>query len=90
MKKISVVIPMHNSTKHIEECIDSVIYQTYNNIEIIVVDDKSEDNSIEKVKRIKDDRIKIIELKQNVGAAKTRNKGIEEAKRRLYLFSRRG
>ncbi|MBQ9297865.1 MAG: glycosyltransferase family 2 protein [Clostridia bacterium] len=79
MKKVSVVIPMHNSSKHIEECIDSVINQTYKNIEIIVVDDKSSDNSISIVKNKNDDRIKLIELKENVGAAKARNKGIENA-----------
>ena len=39
MKKVSIIIPMHNSSKHIEECIGSVLNQTYFNIEIIVVDD---------------------------------------------------
>lgn len=77
MKKISVIIPMHNSSKHIEECLESVINQTYKNMEIIVVDDKSTDNCLEIVKNIKDNRIKIIELKENVGAANARNKGIE-------------
>lgn len=79
MKKISVIIPIHNSSKHIKECLESVINQTYKNIEIIVVDDASKDNSLEVVKNIKDNRIKIIELKENVGAGKSRNKGIEEA-----------
>ena len=88
MKKVSVIIPVHNSSKHIKECIDSVINQTYKNIEIIVVDDASEDNSAKIIKSINDSRIKIIELKQNVGAATARNKGIEEASRRLYLFFR--
>ena len=86
MKKVSVIIPMHNSSKHIKECVLSVINQTYKNIEIIVVDDKSKDNSLEIVRDIKDDRIRIIELKQNMGAAGTRNKGIEEAKRGIYMF----
>ena len=88
MKKVSVIIPMHNSSKHIKECIESVLNQTYNNIEIIVVDDKSKDNSLEIVKNIKDDRISIIELEQNIGASGARNRGIDEAKRRLYLFFR--
>lgn len=79
MKKVSVIIPMHNSSKHIKECLESVINQTYSNLEIIVVDDASLDNSIELVKCIQDDRIKIIELKENVGAAIARNTGIKSA-----------
>lgn len=86
MKKVSVIIPMHNSSKHIEECVISVLRQTYKNIEIIIVDDASEDNCLELLKKIKDDRIKIIELKQNVGAALARNKGIENATGELICF----
>ena len=81
MKKITVIIPMHNSSKHILECLESVIKQTYKNLEIIVVDDASKDNSLELVKniKVKDNRIKVIELKENVGAGIARNKGIEAA-----------
>ena len=86
MKKVSVIIPMHNSSKHIKECIESVINQTYSNLEIIVVDDASIANSIELVKHIKDDRIKIIELKDNVGVAITRNTGIKIASGNFICF----
>ena len=86
MRKVSVIIPIHNSSKHIEECIDSVIKQTYNNLEIIIVDDASKDNCLEVVRSKNDNRIRIIELKENVGAATARNKGIEVANRRLYLL----
>lgn len=79
MKKVSVIIPMHNSSKHLEECLQSVINQTYHNIEIIIVDDKSGDNSIELAKKFKDERIRIVELENNVGPAIARNKGIEES-----------
>lgn len=88
MKKVTIIIPMHNSSKHIVECLESVINQTYKNLEIIVIDDASTDNSLELVKNIKDNRIKTIELKENVGAGIARNKGIEAANRRLYLFFR--
>ena len=88
MELVSVIIPMHNSSKHIQECIESVINQTYNNLEIIIVDDKSTDNSLEIVKKSQDDRIKIIESNHNVGAGECRNKGIKQAKRRIYLFFR--
>ena len=77
MKKVSVIIPVHNSENYILECINSVINQTYKNLEIIVVDDKSTDNSVNLIKSIKDKRIKLIELNVNSGAAIARNKGIE-------------
>lgn len=79
MKKVSVIIPVYNSSKHIKECLESVINQTYKNIEIIVVDDASSDNSTEIIKNLNDPRINIIQLKQNLGVARARNKGIEIA-----------
>lgn len=79
MKNISIIIPMHNSAKHINQCINSILNQTYKNWEIIVIDDASEDESVELVKKYNDNRIKIIELKENVGAGLARNKGIEVA-----------
>ena len=79
MKKVSVIIPMHNSSKHIVQCLESVTKQSYTDIEILVIDDKSSDDSISIVKTIKDERIKLIALDKNEGAAKARNKGIEIA-----------
>ncbi len=86
MKKVSVIIPMHNSSKHIEECIDSVINQTYKTLDIIVVDDNSSDDSVDIVENKKDVRIKIIKLHKNVGAAIARNNGIKEAKGDFICF----
>ena len=77
MKKVSVIIPMYNSSKYIKECLDSVINQTYSNLEIIIVDDKSSDNSLDIVKKYNDKRIKIIELDKNSGVSIARNKGID-------------
>lgn len=79
MKKVSVVIPVYNSSKHLSECLSSVINQTYKNLEIIVIDDYSSDNSIEIIESFKDSRIKLIKHSENMGAAKTRNDGIESA-----------
>lgn len=75
--KVSVIIPVHNSEKYIFECINSVINQTYKNLEIIVVDDNSTDNSVSIIRNIKDKRIILIELDKNSGVAVARNKGIE-------------
>ena len=77
MKKVSVIIPVYNSSKYIKECIESVINQTYKNLEIIVIDDRSTDNSVEIIKSIKDKRIKLIEQEKNMGVAIARNKGIK-------------
>lgn len=79
MKKVSVIIPMYNSSKYILECINSVINQTYKNLEILLIDDKSTDDTLKIVSSIKDRRIKLIKLRKNSGAAITRNKGIEAA-----------
>jgi glycosyltransferase involved in cell wall biosynthesis len=76
--KISVIIPIYNNEQYLKRCLDSVIYQTYKNLEIILVDDGSTDNSgkICDDYALKDDRIKILHLK-NGGPSYARNKGLE-------------
>lgn len=86
MKKVSVIIPVYNSSKHIRECLDSVIKQTYKNLEIILVDDNSTDDSVEIIKSYNDKRIKLIESKENAGAAESRNKGVKEATGNYICF----
>ena len=86
MRKVSVIIPVYNSKKHIKECIDSVINQTYKNLEIIIVNDKSNDSSLKIIKNIKDKRIKIINLSKNSGVSIARNKGIELSTGDLICF----
>lgn len=79
MKKVSVIIPVYNSSKYLKECIDSVLNQTYKNLEVIIVDDKSTDNSIDIINSYKDKRMKLIRLKKNSGVSICRNKGIESS-----------
>lgn len=62
---VSIVLPMYNAEKTIAECLDSIIGQTYTNIEIIVIDDGSTDNSVEVVNQYMDKRIKIYRYKHN-------------------------
>ncbi len=78
--KVSVVIPVYNAGRYIEKCIASVVNQTLKDIEIIIVNDGSTDNSFDICKKYaeNDKRIKLISQK-NAGAASARNKGIEEA-----------
>lgn len=78
--KISVLVPVYNVEKYIEKCLDSIINQTYPNLEIILVDDGSTDNSgniCDEYAR-KDSRIKVIHQK-NQGVAKSRNIAIASA-----------
>lgn len=74
---VSIVIPCYNSQDFIKQAIDSAINQTYQNIEIIVIDDGSTDNSLNEMK-IFGDRIRI-ESNPNQGVQLTRNRGIELA-----------
>ena len=85
---ISVIVPVYNVEKYINKCIESVVNQTYKNLEIICVDDKGKDNSIGIVKEyaIKDDRIKIITHDKNYGLAISRNTGLKNAKGEYIFF----
>ena len=83
---VSVVIPVYGVERYIKEALDSVIAQTYNNLEIIVVDDQSPDNSIEIVQNsYTDSRIRIIQQK-NRGLAGARNTGIRNANGSYIAF----
>jgi len=77
---ISVVIPTFNRENTILYCLNSVLAQTYENIEVIVVDDCSTDDTVAVVKRYHDPRIRCIVLEKNSGAQAARNRGIKEAK----------
>ena len=79
MKKVSVIIPVYNNSLYLDECLKSVIGQTYKNLEIIFVDDNSTDNSLEVIGKYHDKRIKVVKLRKNSGAAIARNKGVETA-----------
>lgn len=82
MPKISVIIPVYNVEKYLEQCLDSVINQTLEDIEIVCIDDKSPDGSslILKEYAQKDKRIKIIENEENKGTGCSRNIAISQAK----------
>ena len=85
---VSIITPCHNSEKFIKKTIESVLSQTYENWEMIIVDDVSSDKSYEIAKEYanKDKRINAIRLKQNSGPAVARNKAIEMAKGRYIAF----
>ncbi|MBR3802122.1 MAG: glycosyltransferase family 2 protein [Clostridia bacterium] len=84
---VSVIIPVYNVEDYLCECVDSVINQTYKNLEIILVDDGSTDSSgkICDDYAEKDERIRVIH-KNNSGPSKTRNVGLEHAKGKYIFF----
>lgn len=77
---ISVIIPVYNAGKYFKNCINSIINQTYKNLEIIIVDDGSTDGTAELCDKFaeQDSRIKVIH-KENGGAASARNTGLDNA-----------
>lgn len=85
---VSIIIPIYNGESGIEELIDSLVNQTYKNIEIILVDNNSTDNSINKLKKLNNEKIllKIFSNKKNEGYCGGCNKGIEKANGEFLLF----
>ena len=84
---ISIIVPVYNAEKYLEDCIRSVLKQTYTHFELILVEDGSTDNSREICRRASMDDIRILLIKQerNQGVSRARNAGIEAAKGK-YLF----
>jgi len=85
---VSIITPLYNAQEYIEDTIKSVQNQTYQNWEMIIVDDMSKDSGIEIVKKYieQDKRIKLIRLKENSGAAVSRNRAIKEANGKYIAF----
>ena len=85
---VSIIMPSFNCGKYVEETIRSVQAQTYENWEIIFVDDCSKDDTIQRVAELqeRDSRIKLIKNPINSGAAVSRNTALREAKGRWIAF----
>ena len=78
--KLSVIVPVYNTAMYLEKCLDSLLNQSYSNMEIIVVEDKSTDNSRDKLKKYKNKKnIKIFYNEINSGLSYSRNKGLDMA-----------
>lgn len=83
--KISVVIPLYNKERHISRAIYSVLNQSISDFELIVVNDGSDDDSLNVVERINDHRIRIISQK-NMGVSSARNTGIQNSRSDIIAF----
>ena len=82
---ISVIIPLYNKQEQIKNTLKSVLNQTFQDFEVIIVDDGSTDRSAQEAEKIVDDRIRLIR-QDNAGVSAARNRGIEEAKYNLIAF----
>lgn len=84
---VSIIVPVYNVEKYLKKCVDSIINQTYKNLEIVLVDDGSTDNSRNICDEYakKDSRIKVIH-KQNGGLSDARNVGIDNSKGKYITF----
>ena len=84
---VSIIVPIYNKEKYLEKCLDSILGQTYRDLEIILVDDGSTDNSLAICQRYaeKDPRIKIYH-KPNGGVSSARNLGLEKSTGKYISF----
>ena len=87
MPEISIIVPNYNTEKYLPRCLESLIHQTFKDIEIILIDDGSKDKSVDIIKKYaeKDSRIRLIE-QENAGPAKARNQGLERATGKYLMF----
>ncbi len=86
---VSVIIPCYNREKYIEECVISVLAQTYKNFEIIIINDASTDNSADVIKKLQQEnpqKIKVFTNKKNLNRSISRNIGINKSKGELICF----
>lgn len=88
MPKVSVIIPTHNSAQHLPDAIDSILKQTYQDFEIVVIDDGSTDNTkeiVEKYIQTHGSKIRYV-YQKNKGVGSARNKGIDESRGTYITF----
>lgn len=83
---ISVITTAYNIEAYIEECLQSIIKQTLKDLEIIVVEDCSTDGTLDKINNVKDPRIKLIRNKENIGAGRSRQVGIDNSTGDYIIF----
>lgn len=85
---LSVVVPLYNSARYIEKCLESILNSTYQNLDVIVIDDGSVDCGIDIVRKIsqKDKRLRFFAGEKNKGVSAARNKGIKESRGHYLTF----
>ena len=82
---VSVIIPLYNAERYIEQCIHSILQQTWQNMEVIIVDDGSKDNSLIIAQKFESEKVKVLS-QTNAGASAARNYGLKLAKGNYIQF----
>ena len=84
---ISIIVPVYNSEKYIDKCLDSILNQTYKDLEIVLVNDGSNDQSLKILEKyaLRDTRIKVVN-QENKGVAAARNTGLDNATGEYILY----
>ena len=83
---ISIVVPVHNAERYIEKTVESILAQTIDNYEVLLVEDNSTDGSFRILKEISDQRVRVLKTTIQHGAAAARNLGVAEAKGRYIAL----
>ncbi len=88
MPKISLIIPIYNGERYLKQCVESILAQTFEDFEVVFVDDCSPDSSVKMLEEYsaKDKRIKIIHNRENIGQGASRNVGIEHSQGDYLMF----
>ena len=86
MPEVSIITPCYNSSKFLQQTIDSVLNQTFTDWEWLITDDKSTDHSVEIIRKVNDERIKLTVAEKNDGAGHARNLSLEKATGRFITF----
>lgn len=85
--KVSIIVPAFNCEHTIVKCVNSILSQDYENIELIVIDDASNDNTLDELQKNFDDlRLKVIQNKENIGVSGSRNKGLKASDGEYIAF----
>ena len=87
---ISIIIPVYNAAKTLDQCVDALVYQTYENIEILIMEKKSTDNSLEIARRFEKEfpqKVRVIELPYTENPARAINEGVKAAKGDYICFN---
>jgi glycosyltransferase involved in cell wall biosynthesis len=84
--EVSIIMPLYNAAAHVREAIGSILYQTYRDFELLVIDDGSTDDGPDIVRSFDDSRIRLIGGGANAGPASARNRGVSEARGRAIAF----
>lgn len=85
---ISIVVPVYNGEKYIEDCLKSILFQTYTDWELLLIDNASTDNSLQMCRdyAVRDERVQVLHQHHNMGVSVARNLGIEKARGEFITF----